>query len=93
VQTLRLLHDHALCRAAFGVAEAAPFEPHLSLAYGTLGVEQRTALAGELAERCPRALKLTTLDVVRTHGPVADWRRLARFALESPTVGHGRDDA
>ncbi len=83
-ETLRLLTTRAQARLTFrgtGEAEAA-FEPHLSLVYGRLSPEARDPLIATLTPRLPSRLTCSALEVVRTHGPVADWRSFARFDLE-----------
>ncbi len=80
-ETLRLLTTHAQARLTFRGAAEAPFEPHLSLAYGRLSPQDKEPLIAELAPRLPSRLACTALEVVRTEGPAADWRSLARFDL------------
>jgi 2'-5' RNA ligase len=83
-ETLRLLTTHAQARLTFRGAGEAPFEPHLSLVYGRLSPESKESLVAEISPRLPARLSCTVLEVVRTVGPAADWRSLARIALDSP---------
>ncbi len=80
-ETLRLLTTHALGRLTFRRTAEGPFEPHLSLVYGRLSPADKELLVAELTPRLPKRLTCTALDVVRTEGPVADWRSLARFDM------------
>jgi Cyclic phosphodiesterase-like protein len=80
-ETLRLLTTRAQARLTFPGAGEAVFEPHLSLVYGRLSPEEKEPLFADLAPRLPPRLTCTALEVVRTVGPAADWRSLARFDL------------
>ena len=80
-ETLRLLTTRAQARLTFRRAGEAPFEPHLSLVYGRLSPADKEPLIAELTPRLPSRLACTALEVVRTEGPAADWRSLARFDL------------
>jgi 2'-5' RNA ligase len=88
--TFNLLTAQALARAAFGQDEEAPFAPHLSLVYGRMEASQRLALAHEIASELPGQARFDRLQVVRTTGPVSEWRHLARFPLGSPGIGQDR---
>jgi len=79
--TFRLVHAQAVFKSAFAPDDEAPFEPHLSLVYGALSPEEKASLAQEIAPELPKRLRLSALEVVRTEGPVAGWRRLARLPL------------
>jgi hypothetical protein len=89
-ETFRLLHAHALARAAFPSAEDRPFEPHLSLVYGQLPADRKDRLRQEILPGLPPRVRLAALDVVRTEGPVEEWRRLLRCPLARPPVGQDR---
>jgi 2'-5' RNA ligase len=89
--TFNLLALQALARATFGVDPEGAFEPHLSLVYGRLESSQRIALAREVASELPGRTRFDTLDVVRTTGPVPEWRRIGRFHLGSPTFGRDHE--
>jgi hypothetical protein len=93
VETLRLLHDQALARSVFGVRDDSPFQPHLSLLYGVLEPAERARCAEEVAGRCPGAVRLDTLEVMRTSGPVSEWQRLGTFALDRPPAGQESGEA
>jgi hypothetical protein len=80
-ETLRLLTTHALGRLTFRRTAEVAFEPHLSLLYGSLSSAERELLVAELTPRLPARLTCTALEVVRTQGPVAEWRSLARFDI------------
>jgi 2'-5' RNA ligase len=80
-ETLRLLTTRAQARLTFRGAGEAPFEPHLSLVYGWVSAEDKEPVIADLAVRLPKRLTCTALEVVRTEGPVADWRSLARLPL------------
>jgi 2'-5' RNA ligase len=80
-ETLRLLTTHALARLTFRRTAEVPFEPHLSLVYGRLSPAATEPLVAELGPRLPSRLTCPVLEVVRTEGPVADWRSLARFEM------------
>jgi 2'-5' RNA ligase len=80
-ETLRLLTTRAQAQLTFRRAGEAPFEPHLSLVYGRLSPEEKETLIANLTPRLPPRLACTALEVVRTEGPAADWRSLARFEL------------
>lgn len=80
-ETLRLLTTRAQARLTFRGAGEAPFEPHLSLVYGRLTAEDKEPIVANLTPRLPSRLVCTALEVVRTGGPAADWRSLARFDL------------
>jgi 2'-5' RNA ligase len=80
-ETLRLLTTHALARLTFRRTTEVPFEPHLSLAYGRPSPAATEPLVAELGPRLPPRFTCSALEVVRTEGPVADWRSLARFEM------------
>jgi 2'-5' RNA ligase len=88
--TFRLVHAHALFRSAFAPEDDRPFEPHVSLAYGLRGAEDEAALAREAAGGLPQRVRLSALEVVRTEGPVEQWRSLARYELPAPASGQPR---
>jgi hypothetical protein len=52
------------------------------LVYGRLSPEAIEPLIADLAPRLPPRLTCAALEVVRTQGPVADWRSLAHFELQ-----------
>jgi 2'-5' RNA ligase len=81
-ETLRLLTTRAQARLTFRGTGEATFEPHLSLVYGRLSPEAIEPLIADLAPRLPPRLTCAALQVVRTQGPVADWRSLAHFELQ-----------
>jgi 2'-5' RNA ligase len=89
--TFNLLALQALARATIGVDTEGPFEPHLSLVYGRLDSAQRSALAREVAAELPGRTRFDTLDVVRTTGPVPEWRRIGRFHLGGPSAGRDHE--
>lgn len=92
-ETLKLLATHALARSALRVGDERPYEPHLSLVYGTLPPGQKQQLRAELASLVPSRVEFAALEVVRTEGVVADWRTLAVFPIGGPAPGHERKKA
>ncbi|HEY6548756.1 MAG TPA: 2'-5' RNA ligase family protein [Vicinamibacteria bacterium] len=88
--TFRLVHAHALFRSAFAPGDERPFEPHLSLVYGPLAEAEKASLLREIVPDLPKRLRLSTLEVVETEGPVEKWQSLARFPLPVPASGHDR---
>ena len=92
-ETLKLLATHALARSALRLTDEREYEPHLSLAYGTVPPEQKAALLAELATLVPSRVAFAALEVVRAEGVVADWRTLAVFPFGSPPAGHERREA
>ena len=91
-ETLKLLATHALARSAFRVGDERPYEPHLSLVYGTLPPEQKQTLRAEVASLVPSRVEFAALEVVRTEGGVANWHTLAVFPLGGPAAGHERKE-
>ncbi len=91
-ETLKLLATHALARSALRVGDEQPYEPHLSLVYGTVPPERKAPLLVELASLVPSRVECATLEVVRTEGAVADWRTLAVFPFGGPAPGHERKE-
>ena len=91
-ETLKLLATHALARSALRVADERKYEPHLSLVYGTVPAAQKDALLYELLPLVPSRVEFAALEVVRTEGPVADWRTLAVFPFGGPAPGHERQE-
>jgi 2'-5' RNA ligase len=72
---------HARAARAFGRDPDPEFLPHLSLVYGRLESEPKTALVREVASEAAGELEARRLHVWRTEGAVADWRELAVFPL------------
>jgi hypothetical protein len=93
VETLRLLHAVALARSAYGIQDEGPYEPHLSLVYGILEQDEKSKLAKEISTSVPTSIRFAALDVVKTQGPVTEWRRLARFPIDRPPVGQPGSDS
>lgn len=93
IQTLRLLHTQAVARSAFGVQDEGPYEPHLSLVYGRLDEDRKSKLAKEIAADVPPPVRFAALEVVKTEGPVGEWRRLAHIQLDGPPVGQPDTDS
>lgn len=79
---LRANDDHALrelqarCVATLGGVAPQGYPPHLSLAYGVLGEEQR-ATAAALITELPVQIGFDRLELWETSGPVSSWRKLA----------------
>jgi 2'-5' RNA ligase len=73
-QTLRDLQ--ARCVAALGGNAPRPYPPHLSLAYGVLGEEQRARARNQLT-KLPVQVSFDRLELWESSGPVASWRKLA----------------
>ena len=80
-ETLKLLTTHAQARITYRIANEAPFEPHLSLAYGRFSVAERERLALATAPRIAPRMSCSALEVMHTQGAVADWRRIARLEM------------
>jgi glutamate/tyrosine decarboxylase-like PLP-dependent enzyme len=83
VATAALWEAHALAARHFGREPEEDFDPHLSLAYGTLDAGHKAALKRELHPETPPAFDASRLHVWRTDGPVGDWRELAVVELGS----------
>jgi len=83
VSTSALWDAYALAARHFGREPEETFDPHLSLAYGSLASGTRADLARELSPQLPGPLTTSHLHVWRTDGPVRDWRELAALALGS----------
>jgi 2'-5' RNA ligase len=79
--TEALRQAHAAAARLLGRAPDPTFLPHLSLVYGSLAPEVKAALARELEAEVRRPFGARQVDVWRTAGSVADWRRLGTFAL------------
>jgi 2'-5' RNA ligase len=71
----RLRELQARCVAALGGEAPRNYPPHLSIAYGVLNEQQRTAVA-RLVE-LPRTLTFDRLELWTSDGPVSSWRKLA----------------
>jgi 2'-5' RNA ligase len=80
--TAELLGANARARAAFGRHGDPPFFPHLSLLYGRLSTPERERLR-PLIEPAPAGFEARELSLVKTEGPVLEWRSLAAFGLGS----------
>jgi 2'-5' RNA ligase len=84
--TAELLGANARARAVFGRHGDPPFFPHLSLWYGRPAAAERarlTAAIGSVSD----GFEARRLSLVRTRGPVADWRPLGWFGLGSAERG------
>lgn len=86
-ETLRLLAAHALARAVYRRDQDPPFEPHLSLVYGTIDDDTKERVAAESVGQLPSRASFSNLDVVRTTGPVTSWRHIRRLPLGGPLAG------
>jgi hypothetical protein len=85
-ETLALLTAHAQALISFAREERAPFEPHLSVVYGTLTAGAKARLEGELRRELPIAFEASMLEVWRTRGRASEWARLAAFPLGPGSV-------
>lgn len=74
---------HRRARHLFGKRTEPPFFPHLSLAYGRLGSDQKSAVLRELEQDASWRIATfaSELRVVLTEGPVEEWRALATAHL------------
>jgi hypothetical protein len=70
---------HAAAARAFGRPPDPAFLPHLSLVYGTLPPDVKSALIAELAAAVAVTFEAARLHAWRTHGPVGVWRELGSF--------------
>jgi 2'-5' RNA ligase len=75
---------HAAACRGFGHRPAGPFQPHLSLAYGRLDPAAVEAAGREISNEVQGRFESAALHVVRTEGPVADWRELAVVPFGQP---------
>jgi len=69
----------------------APFEPHLSLVYGTLDLATKAALCRELDAETRRAFEVRRLHAWRTEGEVAAWGEIGSFSLVG-SLARANDD-
>jgi hypothetical protein len=77
-----LLAAHERASGWLGARDSAPFLPHLSLVYGRLGEEDAFSAREALRSvALPLAFEARRLEVHRTEGAVAEWRRLAVHPL------------
>ena len=76
-----LLQAHARAARYFGREPEASFDPHLSLAYGTLDAARKDDLKRELPPLTPTSIEARRLHVWRTEGLVREWRELAAVEL------------
>jgi len=79
--TRELVAAHATACRAFA-REPGGFGPHLSLAYAIPGEHDPDQLLKSVPGRPWGRFRVETLTVVRTDGPPADWRVLARLPLK-----------
>lgn len=80
-ESRELLAAHAAARVAFGAAEPAAFLPHLSLVYGDLSPAAKAPALREAEGAVGMRLLVRRLELVRTQGTPAEWRRLAGWGL------------
>ncbi|MGQ3330773.1 2'-5' RNA ligase family protein [Halorubrum sp. FL23] len=60
----------------------AMYVPHLSLIYSDMGLDQRVALADAIDPAAlPNQVRVTTIEVVETSGPVTDWESVCTVPL------------
>jgi hypothetical protein len=71
----RLRELQARCVAALGGEAPRSYPPHLSIAYGVLNEQQRTAVAALVD--LPLTLTFDRLELWTSDGPVSSWRKLA----------------
>lgn len=69
-----------LAEESFSMSDQ-PFLPHISLMYGYPDAETRNALTTELGNRLPFVADVTGISVVKTDGPVAQWKTVRAFEL------------
>jgi 2'-5' RNA ligase len=74
---------HARAAHHFGREPETPFDPHLSLVYGTVDAARKDELKRELPPLAPTSFEARRLHVWRTVGPVGEWRELAAVELGS----------
>jgi 2'-5' RNA ligase len=65
----------ARCVATLGGSAPGEYRPHLSVAYGVLGQDQRTAAVA--LTQLPRKVTFDRLELWTSDGPVSSWRKLA----------------
>lgn len=79
--SLELFELYEATRDAVGAPPTA-YNPHVSLVYSDMALDERLALAADLdSETLPRTGRLTTLEIVATGGPVAEWETVASVRL------------
>lgn len=83
-----LMAAHREAMRRFGRTVDPSFMPHLSLFYGTLSPERRTAIAATLEERRYAACRAARLRLVATGGEPPSWRYVREHAL---SVAHPGD--
>ena len=77
-----LLAAHERASDLLGLRDRPPFLPHLSLVYGRLAAEDVSAAEEALrAIALPLRFEARRLEIHRTEGTVAEWRRLAAHPL------------
>lgn len=81
VPDLPILDARRRAQMAFPGEPVGPFVPHLSLVYGSLPVETRRHLVGEVGPSAPDSIVLRSLDVMSTEGTADEWRLLERLPL------------
>jgi len=79
--TLLAARRHA--RSAFGQTGDDAFRPHVSIAYGRIPAGRRASLVERAAEVLPISFTAAELEVMRTEGTPAEWKRIASLALRS----------
>src|SRR5262245_22106606 len=84
--TAALLGANARARAVFGRHGDPPFFPHLSLWYGRAAAEERARLVDAIGSVI-EGFEARRLSIVRTRGPVEEWRPLSWFGLGSGDRG------
>src|SRR5262249_19115912 len=84
--TAELLGANARARAVFGRHGDPPFFPHLSLWYGRAAAAERARLVAAIGPVVD-GFEARRLSLVRTRGPVEQWRPLGWFGLGSGERG------
>lgn len=81
VPTGALLNAHRAAREAFGQHGGPPYEPHLSLVYGKLGIETKRKIADGLVSLAGRKFAVKNLVVYRVRGAPSDWNPVRRLEI------------
>jgi 2'-5' RNA ligase len=77
-----LSEAHAKALQAFGMKDAFPYMPHLSLFYGNTSAETKTKMAQSLELPEDLSFVVNKIHVYRTHGSATEWVEVAALDLQ-----------
>ena len=80
-ETAAVVAAHEKANALFGVEDARPYLPHISLLYGNIPDVLREKLIAETRYPKGTVLEVSRLHLYETQGATASWRKVGEFML------------